>query len=230
MARRTRLLQLFVAGCLFVNASVTRAVPPAWPQFRGPNGGGVSAEEKPLPVEFGPEKNCLWKTPLSSGHSPPCISGDKIFVTGYDAEREVLEAICLDRLTGAILWRSAAPADKIERAHELGSPAASSTAADAERVYVYFGSYGLLCYDGKTGTLHFRERLGAEGSYYASPVAGDGKIYVSSMNGRVVVLEAADELRVVARNDLGERVMATPAIADGTLYIRTAAHLYAFRK
>src|SRR5437588_187782 len=44
-------------------------------------------------------------------------------------------------------WRRTAPAEKIEKSHELGNPAASTAAADAERVYVYFGSYGLLCYD-----------------------------------------------------------------------------------
>jgi outer membrane protein assembly factor BamB len=53
---------------------------------------------------------------------------------------------------------------------------------------------------------------------------------LSSMNGTVVVVEAADELRVAARNDLAEALMATPAIVDGKLYIRTAGHLYAFGK
>jgi outer membrane protein assembly factor BamB len=86
------------------------------------------------------------------------------------------------------------------------------------------------CYEAGTGKLRYQKRLEAEGSYYASPVAGDGKIYLSSMDGIVVVLEAGDELRVAARNNLEERLMATPAIVDGKLYIRTAGHLYAFGK
>ena len=88
----------------------------------------------------------------------------------------------------------------------------------------------LSCYEAATGKLHYQKRLEAAGSYYASPVAGDGKIYTSSRDGIVVVLEAGDELHIVARNNLEERLMATPAIVDGKLYIRTAGHLYAFGK
>jgi hypothetical protein len=88
----------------------------------------------------------------------------------------------------------------------------------------------LSCYEAATGKMHYQKRLEADGSYYASPVAGDGKIYLSSMNGTVVVIDAADELHVAARNDLGENLMASPAIVDGKLYIRTAGHLYAFGK
>ena len=50
------------------------------------------------------------------------------------------------------------------------------------------------------------------------------------MNGIVAVIAAADGLQVIARNDLGEALMATPAIVEGTLYIRTAGHLHAFAK
>ena len=68
------------------------------------------------------------------------------------------------------------------------------------------------------------------GDYYASPVAGDGKIYVASQRGVVAVLRAGDTLDVLARNDLGEPILATPAIVDGKLYVRTEGHLYAFGK
>ena len=71
----------------------------------------------------------------------------------------------------------------------------------------------------------------AAGSYYASPVAANGNIYLTSLNeGIVTVLKAgAPKPEAVAENPpLGERVAATPAIADDTLYVRTAEHLYAF--
>jgi len=491
-----RFLQFSVRACLVAlclcaaTDSPGVAAPPEWPQFRGANSAGVVADEQPLPVEFGPSLNCLWKTPLSIGHSSPCIWGDWIFLTAFDPADNKLETLCVNRLDGQIAWRRTAPAEKIEPSHELGNPAASTAAVDADRVYVYFGSYGLLCYDhtgneqwkvpmktpqtrfgtatspvlvdarlvlnyqggyvvaidaktgdevwknpklpfapdyalpvarkagdvteliiqgnggmsavdwrdgslrwqvpgfammpigtpvlgedllfavsfhpigksedripltwaellakydedgdkklsekelpeklalvsrgdpegrgdmtfkqmmfmldrnndkkidalewtgvemftaqinnavmafrpgddGKiakkdmvwkaerglpespsplyyrgnlylvknggvlscfeaaTGKLHYQKRLDAAGSYYASPVAGDGKIYTSSMDGIVVVVEAGDELRIVARNNLEERLMATPAIVDGKLYIRTAGHLYAFGK
>ena len=118
-----------------------------WPQFRGPNGSGIALDSKKLPVEFGTDKNILWKTPLPSGHSSPCVWDDRIFLTGFDKASKKLETLCLDRSSGQILWRRTAPAEKIEKVHERSSPAAPRPVTDGQRVYVYFGSYGLLCYD-----------------------------------------------------------------------------------
>src|SRR6185369_1049951 len=64
--------------------------------------------------------------------------------------------------------------------------------------------------------------------YYASPVAGDGKIFVVSASGKVTVLKADAQWEIVATNDLDDEVWATPAIAGGSLYIRTRSALYAF--
>ena len=64
--------------------------------------------------------------------------------------------------------------------------------------------------------------------YYASPVAGDGKVYMVSDAGRVAVIAAGKDWRVLRTNDLGESVYATPAIGDGSLYVRTATRLYCF--
>jgi outer membrane protein assembly factor BamB len=87
-------------------------------------------------------------------------------------------------------------------------------------------------YDLKSGKeIYTQEREVAGGKYYASPVAANGHIYFTSLEeGTVTVLKAgADKPTVVAQNPkLGERVSATPAIADDTLYVRTAGHLYAF--
>lgn len=64
--------------------------------------------------------------------------------------------------------------------------------------------------------------------YYASPVAGDGKIFVVSASGKVTVLKADAQWEILATNDLDDEVWATPAIAGGNLYIRTRNSLYAF--
>lgn len=102
---------------------------------------------------------------------------------------------------------------------------------------VYRGQYVMVrdggvvtAYDVKTGIEVYRERAVDAGKYYASPVAANGHIYFTSLDGTVTVLKAgANKAEVVARNPkLGERVGATPAIADDTLYIRTAGHLLAF--
>ena len=95
-----------------------------WPQFRGPNAGGV-AEDGTYPVEFGPEKSFLWKTALPEGHSSPCIWDDHIFLTSFDRQNEKLETLCLSRTTGEIRWRRAAPAESIEKVNKISSPCLS---------------------------------------------------------------------------------------------------------
>jgi hypothetical protein len=64
--------------------------------------------------------------------------------------------------------------------------------------------------------------------YYAAPVAGDGKVYMISRNGTVSVLEAAAEWGLAATGEMNEEVFATPAIADGHIWVRTATALYDF--
>jgi len=87
------------------------------------------------------------------------------------------------------------------------------------------------CLDVRTGDFHFQEeRLGALGDYYASPIGADGKVLTISHPGRAVVWRAANTLDVLARNDLGEEVLATPALAGDTLYIRGKNSLFAFRE
>ncbi len=66
--------------------------------------------------------------------------------------------------------------------------------------------------------------------YYASPVGGDGKIYLIGMQGTVSVLKAAGEWEISGKGEFGEEVFATPAIADGHIWVRTATALYDFAK
>ena len=403
-----------------------------WPQFRGPNASGIG-DGKP-PVEFGPNQNLLWKTPVGSGLSSPVIAKGRVFLTDFDRETKQLSTLCIDQRTGKILWRRTVAPAEIEKVHQIGSPAAPTPVTDGERVYVYFGSYGLQSYDfegkllwerrlpipnniygavaspivagdllvlnhqgkdayllavnrrdgktvwqtdrsqfqygwstpvywrhdgieeivvlggdfgpnqrliaynpadgaerwwvaglppcgkstpvigggmvffaapdiimeveaekrnperasqiyannnsrvmairpggkaevndthvawsehkgtpgvpsplyyngriytvqnggivysrvAKTGELVYSGRTGAMGYYYSSPVAADNKIYVASEEGVVVVLDGGEELKVLARNKLDGQILATPAIVDGKIYVRTKSHLYAF--
>ena len=82
----------------------------------------------------------------------------------------------------------------------------------------------------KTGELLYSGRLGAPGYYYSSPVAADNKVYIASEEGVVVVLDAGEQLKVLATNKLDGAILATPALADGKIYVRTENHLYAFGK
>ena len=73
-----------------------------------------------------------------------------------------------------------------------------------------------------------QERLDAEGEYFASPVAAAGKIYFTSNRGVISVVASGPTLQVLARNNLAEEIMATPAIVDNKLYLRSKEHLWAF--
>jgi outer membrane protein assembly factor BamB len=84
------------------------------------------------------------------------------------------------------------------------------------------------CLDAGTGKSHKFARLPDGGDYYSSPVAGDGKIFVLNQRGSLTVIRAGRNWQVLSRTDFGADVFATPAIADGRIYLRTAGHLYCF--
>jgi outer membrane protein assembly factor BamB len=96
------------------------------------------------------------------------------------------------------------------------------------RLYVVANGGIASCFDAQTGKMLYRQRLGTGGFFYASPVAGNGNIYAASYNGVVAVFKAGDQCQVLARNNLGEQIVATPALVDGRIYVRTEGHLYAF--
>jgi outer membrane protein assembly factor BamB len=403
-----------------------------WPQFRGPSSSGIG-EGRP-PVQFGPNQKIIWKAAVGSGLSSPSVWKGRIFLTEFDRINKHLATVCIDRGTGKILWRRTVAVGEFEKVHELSSPAAATPATDGERVYIYFGSYGLVCYDldgkqqwekqlplpenpygavaspiiadellvlnhqgkeayllgvnrrdgrtvwktdrslfqygwstpvhwrhngideivvlggdfkpnqrlmaynladgterwwvaglppcgkstpvigggllffaapdiildpaaiqknpdraaqfyannaarvtavrpgsrgevsetniawserkgvpgvpsplyykgrlytflnggivfcrvAETGKLLYSGRLGALGDYYSSPVAADNKIYIASAEGVMVVLDAGEELKVLATNKLDGSILATPALVDGKIYVRTESHLFAF--
>jgi outer membrane protein assembly factor BamB len=427
-----RIVRIVLVAVVFTTVLDAKAQRKWWPQFRGPSSSGIG-EGKP-PVEFGPDQKVLWTVPMGPGLSSPVVWEGRVFVTEFDRNTRQFSTVCIDRRTGKIRWRRTVTSDEIEKVHEVSSPAGATPATDGERVYVYFGSYGLVCYDldgnlkwekklplpqnpygavaspivagellilnhqgkeayllavnrrdgsvvwktdrsllqygwstpvhwrhdgideivvlggdfkpnqrlmaynladgaerwwvgglppcgkstpvlgdgllyfaapdiilepvaersnperaaqfyernsarvtavrpggrgevgqaqiawserkgvpgvpsplyysgrlytfqnggivycreAKTGVLVYSGRLGALGYYYSSPVAADNKIYIGSEEGVVVVLDAGPELKVLARNNLNAQILATPAIVDGRIYVRTENQLYAF--
>ena len=85
----------------------------------------------------------------------------------------------------------------------------------------------LRCLNAKTGEVAYQQRIGEGGSYSASPVAADGKIYLSSEDGAIFVIKAGNKYEQLAKNEMGEILMATPAISDGMLFVRGQHHLFA---
>jgi outer membrane protein assembly factor BamB len=110
-----------------------------------------------------------------------------------------------------------------------GVPEVPSPLSYKDRIWMIKTGGVLTCLAAADGKVVYQGRVGQAGGYYASPVASGGKIYVASDYGVVTVLEAGNELKVVAHNELLEAVLATPAIVDGTLFVRTNKQLFAFR-
>lgn len=89
----------------------------------------------------------------------------------------------------------------------------------------------LTSLDPKTGEIFKQERLtGALDTYYASPVAGAGKVYFLSQQGKMTVIKAGAQWEIVATNDMEDDVFATPAIVENRMYLRTRGMLYCFEE
>jgi len=98
-------------------------------------------------------------------------------------------------------------------------------------VYVLANNGVLDAYDVATGQEIYRQRLPLIGSgYSASPVAADGKIYLSSEDGDMLVVEAGARFTHLATNSIGETLMATPALSQGVMFVRGARTLFAIGK
>ncbi|MGH9722450.1 MAG: PQQ-binding-like beta-propeller repeat protein, partial [Bryobacteraceae bacterium] len=122
-------------------------------------------------------------------------------------------------LTGkAIRWR-----------HEKSLPNIPSPLLYKDVLYVLREGGIVTTLNPTTGAVLKQGRLeGALDPYYASPVAADGKVYMVSMNGMLSVIKAGGQWELLAVSDLGEECWATPAIADGRIYVRTEGALYCF--
>ncbi|MFQ5732439.1 MAG: PQQ-binding-like beta-propeller repeat protein [Planctomycetaceae bacterium] len=164
------------------------------PSYFRRNSGVSRADAQPLPADFS-KANTVWRTPLLPGNSTPCVAGDAIFLTNWDKAKKQLATVALDRDTGKLRWKRRCPAKRIEPFHPVGSPASSSCACDGERVYAFFGSYGMLCYD-LEGNLKWKKPMGPfqdEFGASSSPVPADGKVFLNEdhdTDSFVVALDA----------------------------------------
>jgi outer membrane protein assembly factor BamB len=95
-------------------------------------------------------------------------------------------------------------------------------------VYVLANNGVFDAYEVETGKEIYRQRLPLVGSgYSASPVAADGKMYLSNEDGEMLVVSAGETFKHLATNSMGETIMATPALSDGVMYVRGASTLFA---
>jgi len=96
-------------------------------------------------------------------------------------------------------------------------------------LYVLKNGGILTSLDRETGTVLKTGRVeGAVGGYSASPVAAEGKLFLTSEDGKVAVVGAGKDWKILAVNDIGENCFATPALSEGEIYLRTDEALYRF--
>jgi len=163
----------------------------SWSRFRGPDGTGVAPDAR-LPGELDPEKNLLWSQELPAGHSSPCLTEERVFVTG--ASGQGLATVCLDRRDGKVLWKRSVTASTLERTHEVNGPASPTPTSDGRHVIAYFGSFGLVGYDLAGEELWRRELAPPKNTFgtAASPVMASGKLIFVSDSEEGSFLEALE--------------------------------------
>lgn len=115
---------------------------------------------------------------------------------------------------------------RVEEVYRLtrGAPHVPSAIAYKGLLFAWNDQGIVTCLDVHDGRKVWQKRVG--GNYFSSPVCVDGKLYCVDVDGVVVVIRAADEYELLARNPLGEPSMATPAVSGGRMFVRTESQLF----
>lgn len=169
-----------------------------WPQFRGPNSDGHSAEQA-TPLEWSETKHVAWKTPIAGlGWSSPAIVAGRVYLTTAVPVGEglSLRALALDAATGKVLWdREVRAVEKTPSIHSKNSHASPTPIVQGEAVFVHFGALGmarLATADGaiqwKNTELDYPPLHGSGGS----PVLHDGKLVIVCDGSRNPFVAAID--------------------------------------
>jgi outer membrane protein assembly factor BamB len=173
----------------------------------------------------------LWRlTPNSEVTTPtPFVAHELIYVTSGYAPIQPIYAI-RPGATGDISLKDGKDTGEfIAWSKKRGGPYMPTPVVYGDLLYTCSNQGVLTAYNAKTGERVYQERLGGKGgAFTASPVASDGKIYLSSEDGDVFVVKAGPKYELLATNPVGEVMMATPAISDGLVIVRGINHLFAF--
>jgi len=129
-----------------------------WPQFRGPNCTGLSTGTKPLPVKFSATENVRWSAKVGDGVGGAVIAAGRVFVSGMTAD-ETVSLFAFDVATGKKLWQRDWATGPLAEVHATNSQASTTPAADADRVYFYFSTLGLLTVEAQTGKDVWQQKL-----------------------------------------------------------------------
>lgn len=173
----------------------------------------------------------LWTLgPMSEITTPtPFVAHDLIFVTSGYAPIQPIYAIRPGGNGDLSLKDGKESSEFIAWSKQRGGPYMPTPIVYGDLLYTCSNQGVMAAYNAKTGERVYQERLGGSGgAFTASPVASDGKIYLASEDGDVFVVKAGPKYELLSKNPVGEVMMATPAISDGIVIVRTVSHLYAF--
>ena len=246
----TRLFARRAIVCLIIMSCLGAFGQTNWPSFRGSFASGLAPEaETPTSWKIETGQNVIWKTPVPGlGHSSPVIWGDRLFVTtainqsraaplkvglygdpasADDNEVQKWQVLCLNKISGKVLWQVTAREDRPKVArHTKATHANCTVATDGENLVAFFGSEGLYCYD-LTGHLRWQKDFGAlkvspmvyndspdpkgtdlDWGFASSPVIFGGRVFVQCdtfTNGFVAAFELSDGKQVwrAPRDDSG---------------------------
>jgi outer membrane protein assembly factor BamB len=163
----------------------------------------------------------LWRVLYGSGYSVvprPAFAHGLLYVSsGFDSA--VLYAIRPQSAKG--------DATKTHVAWTIrkGAPNTPSPLVAGDELYLVSDGGIATCADARSGKVHWTERLPG-GKFSASPVYADGRVYFQNEEGDGFVVKAGKKYELLAENELGERSLASYAVADGALFIRTDKHLW----
>lgn len=173
----------------------------------------------------------LWRlTPNSEVTTPtPIVAHDLIYVTSGYRPIQPIYAIRLGASGDISLKDGKDSSEFIAWSKPRGGPYMPTPVVYGDYLYTCSNQGVLTAYNAKTGERIYQERLGGKGgAFTASPVASDGKLYLSSEDGDIFVVKAGAKYELLATNPVGEVMMATPAISDGMVIVRGVNHLFAF--
>jgi outer membrane protein assembly factor BamB len=165
----------------------------------------------------------LWSSEvIGEGKAPSVVLGDGLaFTSGGWGGKESIKAFRLggkgDLKESNLVWEQ-----------RKGMPKVPSMIYVNRYLFAITDGGVATCMKADTGELVWQQRIG--GNFSASPVASEGRIYFVGDNGETTVIKAGPEFEILAKNPLGEKVQASPAISQGQMFIRTERHLFAIGK
>lgn len=173
----------------------------------------------------------LWRLgPMSEITTPtPFVARDLIFVTSGYAPIQPIYAI-RPGATGDISLKDGAVSNSfIAWSKQRGGPYMPTPVVYGDILYTCSNQGVLTAYNADNGERLYQERLGGKGgAFTSSPVASDGKLYLLSEDGDVFVVKTGPKYELLSTNPVGEVMMASPAISDGLLIVRSVKHVFAF--